>query len=84
MVVTLISQMAVSTRMAALRAEIGEIDALAATDPRRIAFNHLHRWSTGLEVVVLLLGIATLYVIARQWSIPITNALNGRIHSGRV
>jgi len=84
MVVTLISQMAVSTRMAALRAEIGEIDAVAATDPQRIAFNHLHRWSTGLEVVVLLLGIATLYVIARQWSIPITNALNGRIHSGRV
>lgn len=81
-VATLISQMVVSTKMAALKAEMGEIDAIAASDPRRIAFNQLHRWSTGLEVVVLLLGLATLFVIARQWSIPITNALSTRKHSG--
>ncbi len=82
-VATLISQIAVGARMAVLRADMGEIDTIAVTDPRRIAFNHLHRWSTGLEVVVLLLGLATLYVIARHWSIPITNALNARTHSGR-
>jgi hypothetical protein len=73
-VVTLWSQTGVSTKMAALRAEMGEIDKIAASDPRRVAFNQLHQWSTRLEVVVLLLGLATLYLIARQWAIPVVNA----------
>ncbi len=77
-VVTLFSQIAVSTKMAALRADMGEIDKVPAADPRRIAFNHLHQWSTGLEVIVLLLGLAALYVIARNWAIPVMNALHAR------
>jgi uncharacterized membrane protein len=81
--VTLISQMGVSTRMAALRAEMGEIDKIAAADPRRIAFNQLHQWSTRLEVIVLLLGLATLYIIARNWAIPVINAVNARSLSSR-
>jgi uncharacterized membrane protein len=84
MVATLISQTVVSAKMAALRAEMGEIDKIAASDPRRIAFNQLHQWSTGLEVVVLLLGLATLYVIARQWAIPVLNAMGTRSLSTRV
>ncbi len=83
LVATLISQTVVSARMAALRADMGEIDAIAVSDPRRIAFNQLHRWSTGLEVIVLLLGLATLYVIARQWSIPIVHATHNRSASTR-
>jgi uncharacterized membrane protein len=78
MVATLVSQTVVSAKMAALRAEMGEIDKIPASDPRRIAFNHLHQWSTGLEVVVLILGLATIYVIARQWAIPVMNALHSR------
>ncbi len=77
-VVTLFSQIGVSTKMAALRAEMGEIDKVPVSDPRRIAFNHLHQWSTGLEVVVLALGLATIYVIARQWAIPVMNAMSVR------
>jgi len=83
MLATLISQMGVSSRMAALRAEMGEIDAIAASDPRRVAFNQLHRYSTGLEVIVLLLGLAALYVIARQWAIPVVNGLAARSVSSR-
>jgi hypothetical protein len=83
MVATLISQIVVSTKMAALRAEMGEIDKIAASDPRRIAFNQLHQWSTGLEVVVLVLGLATLYVVARQWAIPVMNAMTARSFSTR-
>jgi uncharacterized membrane protein len=75
LVVTLFSQIGVSTKMAALRAEMGEIDTVPVSDPRRIAFNNLHQWSTGLEVVVLILGLATLYVIARNWVIPVMNAV---------
>ncbi|MGI9102016.1 MAG: DUF4149 domain-containing protein [Terriglobales bacterium] len=82
-VATLFSQVGVSTRMAALKAEMGEIDTVSLTDPRRLAFNNLHRWSTGLEVVVLLLGLAAIYVIARQWAIPVVNALSERSVSTR-
>ncbi len=80
-VVTLWSQIGISTKMAALRAEMGEIDKIATTDPRRIAFNQLHQWSTRLEVIVLLLGLATLYFIARNWTIPVVNAVGGRVPS---
>ena len=83
MVAALISQTVVSTKMAALRGKMGEIDKIAVSDPRRMAFNQLHQWSTGLEVVVLILGLATLYIIARQWSIPILNAVHTRSLSTR-
>jgi len=77
-VVTLFSQIVVSTRMAVLKAQMGEIDSVPLTDPRRLAFNHLHQWSIALEVLVLILGLATLYVIARHWAIPVLNAVGAR------
>ena len=83
MVATLISQTVVSAKMAALRGEMGEIDKIAVSDPRRMAFNQLHQWSTGLEVVVLPLGLGTLYLIARQWAIPVMNAVQERSLSSR-
>ncbi|MBZ5567388.1 MAG: DUF4149 domain-containing protein [Acidobacteriia bacterium] len=82
-VITLISQIGVSPKMAALRAEMGEIDKIPAADPRRVAFNHLHQWSTSLEVIVLLLGLTTLYVIARTWAIPVMNAVHAHSLSSR-
>jgi hypothetical protein len=83
-VVTLVSQIVVSGKMAALKAAMGEIDNVAVTDPRRIAFNQLHQWSTGLEVLVLLLGLAALYVVARQWAMPVLNAVQQRRAAGLV
>ena len=73
---TLASQMMVAPRMSALRAEMGEIDLVAPTDARRVEFNRLHQWSTRIEVVVLVLGLATIYLVARGWSLPPVVTLN--------
>lgn len=71
LVITLFSQIGISTRMEALKAEMGEVDRVATTDARRIEFNRWHRWSTTLEVAVLILGLGTIYVIAREWVPPV-------------
>jgi Domain of unknown function (DUF4149) len=63
---TLISQFAITPKMAALRSSMGDIDAVAVTDPARIAFNSLHVWSTRLEGGVLLLGLVVVYLTARK------------------
>ncbi len=64
---TLISQLAVTSKMVALRASMVDIDQVPVNDPRRVAFNQLHVWSTRLEGAVLLLGLIALYLLARQW-----------------
>jgi hypothetical protein len=61
---TLISQFGVSPKMAALRASMGEIDSVPATDPARVQFNALHLWSTRLEGGVFLLGLVAVYLTA--------------------
>ena len=61
---TLISQLGVSPKMAALRASMGEIDSVPVTDPARIQFNALHAWSTRLEGGVFLLGLVVVYLTA--------------------
>jgi uncharacterized membrane protein len=65
-VLTLVSQFAVSGKMAALRTEMGVIDNLPQNDARRLEFNRLHQWSTRLEGAVLLLGLTILYLTARR------------------
>jgi uncharacterized protein DUF4149 len=61
---TLISQLGVSPKMAALRASMSEIDSVPVTDPARIQFNALHAWSTRLEGGVFLLGLVVVYLTA--------------------
>jgi uncharacterized membrane protein len=65
-VLTLTSQVGVMHRMDRLRAEMGTIDALAPSDARRVEFNRLHGWSTRIEGTVLLLGLAVVYLTARE------------------
>ncbi len=43
--------------MDAIRASIGEIDAVPADNPARVQFDALHQWSTRIESGVLLLGL---------------------------
>ena len=62
---TLIPQVVVGGKMQRLRTDMGEIDSVAVTDVRRVEFNALHQWSTRLEVVVLLLGLMTIFSMAR-------------------
>ena len=63
---TLISQFKLFPRMDALRASMGEIDSVPLTDPARMLFDSLHVWSTRLEGGVFLLGLALVYLVARQ------------------
>ena len=65
---TLISQLAISPRMHALRAEMGAIDNVSVTDARRIEFNRLHNWSTRTEGGVLFLGLVVVVLTARRFS----------------
>jgi hypothetical protein len=80
---TLVSQTVVAPKMAALRAGMGEIDQIPAADARRLAFNQLHQWSTGLEGAVLLLGLIVLYLVARHWAIPVLSAAHTKSLPGR-
>ncbi len=65
---TLISVFVVASRMETLRADMGVIDDVPQNDPRRVHFNELHRWSTRLEVGVLAMGIAVLYLTTKAIS----------------
>ena len=64
---TAISQFGITPRMRALRADMGVIDNVPATDARRVAFDHLHGWSTRAEGGVLLCGLAVVVLTARRF-----------------
>jgi uncharacterized membrane protein len=66
MVLVLISQFGLTARMNRLRADMGVIDNIARDDPRRLAFNRLHGWSTGAEGAILGLGLAVLFLTTRR------------------
>jgi uncharacterized membrane protein len=68
LLLTIVSQFAITPRMHALRASMGEIDAVPADNPARTQFNALHAWSTRLEGSVLLLGLLATYLTARRLS----------------
>ena len=69
---TLVSQVVVGGRMRQLRASMGTIDAVSSTDARRAEFDSLHQWSTRLEGLVLLFGLAALFDTTRTISKPQT------------
>jgi len=63
---TAISQYTVSAKMAALRVQMGSIQATAADSPLLGEFSRLHRISVSLESGVLLAGIAAIYLMAKE------------------
>jgi uncharacterized membrane protein len=65
---TLILQIAVIGGMDRLHSAMGAIDSVAVTDARRVQFDSLHQWSTGLETLVLLFGLVALYDTTRSFS----------------
>lgn len=67
-VLTFVAQDLVAERMLRLRNDIGVIDNVPDTDPRRVEFNRLHVWSTRLEGTILVLGLGVLYGTARRLS----------------
>ena len=65
LLLTVISQFAISPKMHAIRAEVGIIDDLPPDNPLRMEFDRLHMWSEKFEVAVLLLGLVALYTTAQ-------------------
>jgi len=63
---TLVSQFTVSAKMAALRGQMGSIQATAADSPLLAEFTRLHSISISLESVVLLAGIAAIFLLVRE------------------
>jgi uncharacterized membrane protein YhhN len=66
---TLISQFAITPRMAALRTQVSSFDTTATlNEPARVEFDALHAWSTRVEVTVLVLGIVVVWLTASALS----------------
>ena len=63
---TALSQYTVSAKMAALRVQMGSIQATAAENPLLVEFSRLHRISVSLESGVLLAGFAAIYLMVRE------------------
>jgi hypothetical protein len=63
---TIASQGYVMPKMALLRSQMGSVQATPASDPRRAEFDKLHRVSVDLEVGVLLIGLAALFLALRE------------------
>jgi Domain of unknown function (DUF4149) len=63
---TAISQYTVSAKMAALRVQMGSIQATAGGSPLLAEFSRLHRISVSLESGVLLAGFAAMYLMVRE------------------
>jgi hypothetical protein len=67
LLLTMISQFAISPKMHALRAEVGVIDNLPPDSPQRREFDRLHMWSEKFEEAVLLLGLVATYSTAQAF-----------------
>ncbi len=65
LLLTLISQFAISPRMHAIRKEVGVIDSVPLDNPLRAEFDRLHVWSEKFEQGVFLLGLIALYLTAQ-------------------
>jgi hypothetical protein len=63
---TVVSQHAVSPKMAALRVQMGSIQATAADSPVLAEFSRLHRLSVSLESGVLLAGLLAMYLAVKE------------------
>src|SRR5437660_8218955 len=63
---TVVSQHAVSPKMAALRVQMGSIQATASDNPLFVEFSKLHRISVSLESGVLLAGLAGMYLMVKE------------------
>ncbi len=63
---TVVSQHAVSPKMAALRVQMGSIQETAADSPLLAEFGRLHRTSVSLESGVLLAGLAAMYLMVKE------------------
>jgi hypothetical protein len=65
---TAVSQLTVTPKMAALRLQMGSIQATAGDSPLLAEFGRLHQISVSLESAVLLAGIVCIYLMVREFA----------------
>lgn len=65
-VLTTISQFTVSKRMAVLRTQMVSVQSTPENNPSRAEFDKLHHLSVFFEGSVLLLGLVSMYLLARE------------------
>ena len=65
-VLTAASQFTVSARMEQLKKDMVSVENTPEDDPRRVEFNGLHRRSVMFEGVVLLAGLAGIYLLVGE------------------
>ena len=63
--ITLLTHYTVEKKMLRLRESMGVIDTIAHDDPRRVEFNRLHKYSTGMEESVFVCGLVLMYMRAK-------------------
>jgi hypothetical protein len=63
---TVVSQHAVSPKMAVLRVQMGSIQATAAESPLLAEFGRLHQISASLEGGVILAGLAAMFLMVKD------------------
>jgi len=66
---TVVSQHAISPKMAALRVQMGSFQATAADSPLLAEFGRLHRISVSLESGVLLAGLTAMYLMVKDLAV---------------
>jgi hypothetical protein len=66
LLLTLASQRVVIPRMETLRHEMISVESTPPSDPRRAEFDKLHGISVDLESAILLIGLAALFLNARE------------------
>jgi len=69
-VLAIASQNYVIPRMNVLRSQMVSIQATPGSDPRRAEFDRLHGISVDLELGILLIGLASLFLAARDKRAP--------------
>jgi hypothetical protein len=67
---TATSQFTVSNRMETLKKEMVSVQNTPETDPRHVEFNRLHHRSVAFEGGVLLLGLAAVCFLVREFAQP--------------
>jgi hypothetical protein len=70
----LVSKFVVSAKLHAMRAEFGEaLQTMAATEPAKVAFNHLHQYSVWLMSFAMLAALVLIVLLIRATPAPKTN-----------
>lgn len=70
------SRFVISQRLHNLRAQLGDLSALAASDPHRLAFDQLHQYSVWLMSFCIIAALVLIVLLIRQPAIKPATQFN--------